>query len=90
MLKSTSSTRFIDQVTFGHAYIIRAEDTFARTGIWFGEYGYRRYTRETTHRLHADAFYQSWISLCFPLLDLAFILRNQNRLRKVTSRGDWM
>ena len=58
VLSGPLRARLAREVTFGHAYVVRAEDTFARTREGFGQYRHRRDPARGTHRLHSQPCHQ--------------------------------
>jgi len=79
-LQAAHRPGFVMKIALGHARVIRAEDTFARAGPWFGEDGNCGYAGERAHRLHANAFHQLGILFQSTFGDHLTVNGDQHRL----------
>ena len=77
---TTSGTRFIRQITLGHAFYGRAKNTLARAWMRFCEHGKRCNARKCADGLHANFCQQNRIFFPNFLLNQATVCRHQSVL----------
>ena len=85
VLQAAARAGLVRQVAFGHARFGRAEDTFARAGVLFGQHSHRGDPAEGSDGFHADARQQRRVSWPFPAFHQLVISGDENMLGQVAA-----